>query len=228
MSQEPTITMKELDSYIFEAINQLRSSKKQPNENTIFNLLLEKLEAIAINKEQLTERLNYLVKIKVLQNKPQNGVNSFYITNNERESSESPLIQTFPDTPKIKDFSKTKLNDNDKSSDLAENKNYMCDNQVYDLTTEIEAIKMFIKEQFYVVKKSIADISNHSEQQSNKEIIELLQEQNKHLIKENKSKTTIIEMLVESQSKSCNDQKPTKKFEVVKHRKYCKPRSIEN
>ena len=52
MSQEPTITMKELDSYIFEAINQLRSSKKQPNENTIFNLLLEKLEAIAINKEQ--------------------------------------------------------------------------------------------------------------------------------------------------------------------------------
>ena len=27
----------ELDSNIFEVINQLRSSKKQPNENTIFN-----------------------------------------------------------------------------------------------------------------------------------------------------------------------------------------------
>ena len=228
MSQEPTITMKELNSYIIEVINQLSSTKKQPNENTIFNLLLEKLEAIAINKEQLTERLNYLVEIKVLQNKPRNGVNSFYITNIESESSESPLIQTFSDTPKIKDFSKTKLNDNDKSSDLAENKNYMCDNQVYDLTTEIEAIKMFIKEQFYVIKKSIADISNHSEQQNNKEIIELLQEQNKLLIEENKSKTTIIEMLVESQNKSRNDQKSTEKFEVVKHRKYCKPRSIEN
>ena len=36
--------------------------------------LLEKLEAIAINKERLTERLNYLVEIKVLQNKPRNGV----------------------------------------------------------------------------------------------------------------------------------------------------------
>ena len=83
MSQESTITMKELDSYIFEAIHQLRSSKKQPNENTIFNLLLEKLEAIAINKEQLTERLNYLVEIVVPQNKPQIDVNSFYITNNE-------------------------------------------------------------------------------------------------------------------------------------------------
>ena len=34
------------------------SSKNQPNKNTIFNLLLEKLEAIAINKEQLTEKLN--------------------------------------------------------------------------------------------------------------------------------------------------------------------------
>ena len=73
-------------------------------------------------------------------------MNSFYIINNERESSESPLIQNFPDMPKIKDFSETKLNDNDKSSDLTENKNYMYDNQDYDLTAGIEAIKMFVKE----------------------------------------------------------------------------------
>ena len=52
-----------------------------------------------------------------------------------------------------------------------------------------------------LIKKSFANISNHSEQQNNKEIIELLQEQNKLLIEENKSKTTIIEMLVESQNK---------------------------
>ena len=171
--------------------------------------------------------LNYLVEIKALQSKPRNGANSFYIINNESQSSESPLIQTFPYTPKIKGFFRTKLNGNDKFSDPAENSNYMCDNQVYDLTTEIEAIKMFIKEQFYVIKKSIADISNHSEQQ-NKEIIELLEEQNILLIEENNSKTTIMEMLVESQNKSRNDQKSTEKFEVVKHRKYCKPRSIEN
>ena len=171
--------------------------------------------------------LNYLVEIKALQSKPRNGANSFYIINNESQSSESPLIQTFPYTPKIKGFFRTKLNGNDKFSDPAENSNYMCDNQVYDLTTEIEAIKMFIKEQFYVIKKSIADISNHSEQQ-NKEIIELLEEQNILLIEENNSKTTIMEMLVESQNKSRNDQKSTEKFEVVKHKKYCKPRSIEN
>ena len=96
MSQEVTTTMKELDSYISEAINQLRSSKKQPNKNAIFNLLLEKLELKTTNKEQLTERLNYLVEIKVLQNKPRNAVNSFCIINNESESSELPLITNFP------------------------------------------------------------------------------------------------------------------------------------
>ena len=63
---------------------------------------------------------------------------------------------------------------------------------------------------------------------SNKEIAELLQEENKLLIKVNKSKTKIFEMLVESQNKSRNDQKSTEKFEVVKYRKYCKPRSTEN
>ena len=43
--------MEELDSYISEAINQLRNSKKQLNEYAIFNLLLEKLETVTINKE---------------------------------------------------------------------------------------------------------------------------------------------------------------------------------
>ena len=33
---------------------------------------------------------------------------------------------------------------------------------------------------------------------------------------------------MESQNKLHNDQKSTEKFEVVKHRKYCKPKSIEN
>ena len=84
------ITMVELNSYISEAINQLRSSRKQPSENAIYNLLSDKLEEIAISKEQLTESLNYLAEINVLQNKPRNDVNSFYIINNASESTESP------------------------------------------------------------------------------------------------------------------------------------------
>ena len=104
-----------------------------------------------------------VVEVKVLQNKPRNGVNSFFNIYNESESSESPLIQIFLDTPIIKDFSKPNFNDNDKSRS-SENKNYICDNQAYNMTTEIEVIKMFIKKQSYVIKKSVADITNQSEQ----------------------------------------------------------------
>ena len=48
------------------------------------------------------------------------------------------------------------------------------------------------------------------------------------MIEQNKSKTAIIKMLLESQNKSRKDQKSSEKFEVVKPRKYCKPRSIKN
>ena len=71
--------MEESNSYISEATQQVKSSKKQPNENAVYNILLKKLELIDINKEQLTERLNYLAEVKLLQNKQRNGVNSFNV-----------------------------------------------------------------------------------------------------------------------------------------------------
>ena len=55
-------------------------------------------------------------------------------------------------------------------------KNYVWDNQVYGLITETEEINMFIKEQCCVIKKNIAHIINQSEQQSNKEVVDFLQE----------------------------------------------------
>ena len=45
----------------------------------------------------------------------------------------------------------------------------MGDNQVYGLTS-VEAIKMLIKEQFYVIKESVADFTNQSEQQPAKHL----------------------------------------------------------
>ena len=64
------------------------------------------------------------------------------------------VLNRLPDTPIIKAFSNSKLNNNDKSSDPVENNNYMCDNQVYGLTTEI-------KEQFYVIKKSMPTLQTN-------------------------------------------------------------------
>ena len=52
------------------------------------------------------------------------------------------------------------------------NRRSICDNQVYDLTTEIEAIKLFTKEKFYIVKKHCQHYKTN--RSNNKEIIELL------------------------------------------------------
>ena len=57
---------------------------------------------------------------------------------------------------------------------------------------------MFAKEQFYLINKSLTEIDNQSKQQRNKKFIELLQQQNKNLVEERKSKTTMIQMLIEN------------------------------
>ena len=58
--------MEKLDNHIFEAITQLRSNKKQPNESAIMTHLSEELEELNIDKKWLTERLKY---IKYMQTK---------------------------------------------------------------------------------------------------------------------------------------------------------------
>ena len=52
-------------------IKGLRSIKKQPNENAIYSLISFILESLS--KDQLEERLNYLVNEKKLKNKPRKG-----------------------------------------------------------------------------------------------------------------------------------------------------------
>ena len=58
--------------------------------------------------------------------------------------------------------------------------------QIQDITTELKAIKMFVKEQFYLIKKSSTEIENQCDPQRNKQFIELLQQQNKNLEEEKK------------------------------------------
>ena len=66
--------MEKLDNHIFEAITQLRSNKKEPNESAIMTHLSEELEELNIDKKRLTERLKWLVQYKRFEN---NGVNSY-------------------------------------------------------------------------------------------------------------------------------------------------------
>ena len=99
--------------------------------------------------------------------------------------------------------------------------------KIQNITTELQGIKIFVKEQFYLIKKSTAEIHHQSEPQRNKEFTEL-QQQKKNLVEENKSKTTTIQMLIENQNllnKVDLESNSTKKFEIVT-RKSNKKQSI--
>ena len=83
--------MEKLDCHIFEAITQLRSKKKQRNQSTIMTHLSKELEKLNIDKKRLTERLKWLVEHKKLENKPHNGVNSYYNISDDSQRTE-PIL----------------------------------------------------------------------------------------------------------------------------------------
>ena len=148
--------MEKLDSHIFEAITQLRSNKKQPNESTIITHLSEELVELNIDKKRLKERLKWLVEYKRLENKPRNGVNSYYNISDDRQRTEPSLAPNSLDKP---------THDKCPNKELEVNYIHKLNLKIQDITTELEAIKMFVKEQFHLIKKSITEIDNQSEPQ---------------------------------------------------------------
>ena len=69
--------MEQLNDYILHAIVTLREKKKQPNEDSIFNILTSKMESLT--KEKLDSQLNELIKQQRIYNKPHCGNNSCYV-----------------------------------------------------------------------------------------------------------------------------------------------------
>ena len=65
--------MEKLNDYIEDAITTLRQKKKQPNEDSILNILTSKMESITKTK------LNKLIKQQRIYNKPYCGNNSYYV-----------------------------------------------------------------------------------------------------------------------------------------------------
>ena len=142
--------MEKLDSHFFEAVTRLRSNKKQPNDSTVVTHLSQKLEELNIDKKRLTERLKWLVEYKKLENKPRNGVNSYYNISDDSQRAEPPLAPNSLDTPTLdtcpnKGLEVTIISD-------TENTIQKLNLQIQNITTELEAIKMFVKERFYLIK----------------------------------------------------------------------------
>ena len=112
-----------------------------------------------------------------------------------------------PHTPQL--FSET---------DFCRELNLMKDH-IKTLETENEAIKLFIKEKLYVIKKSIRDIKNEETVNENAKLIEYLQKANQKLEQENDSKTTIIKILAKNNTSNIpTTQSNTEQFKLVKRK----------
>ena len=180
--------MEQSDSHIFNAITKLRNNKKQPNENSIYNYILKTVESLTT--EQLENRLRDLIKANKLENKPHSGRNSYFIVENEgstflKETS-PPSDIIFPEktpipSPVLIDTHQSEFSKLKAEVDLI--KKY-----IENLNAEIEAIKMFMKDQFCLLKNSNSE-QNVCESAENTKVIELLQQQNQNLIQENALKT---------------------------------------
>ena len=123
---------------------------------------------------------------------------------------ETPLTEPLtspknPHTPQL--FSET---------DFCRELNLMKDH-IKTLERENEAIKLFIKEQLYVIKKSISDIKNDETVNENAKLIEYLQKANQKLEQKNDSKTTIIKILARNNTSNIlTTQDINKQFHLCK------------
>ena len=88
------------------------------------------------------------------------------------------------------------------------------------LATEMEAMKLFIKEQFYLLKKSISEINSNTDTTDNSitETTDLLRKHIEFLLQENASKNTIIKILAENQQHASNTKEvvSSESFKTVK------------
>ena len=84
----------------------------------------------------------------------------------------------------------------------------------------MEAIELFIKEQFYLLKTSISEISSSTDTTDNSitETTDLLRKDIQFLLQENASKNTIINILADNQQRASNTKEvvSSDSFKTVK------------
>ena len=84
------------------------------------------------------------------KNKPRNGVNSYYDISNEIHRAEPTLVPNYLDIPTLDESPNKKLEET--IVNTTENTICKLNLQIQVIATEVEAIKIFVKEQFYLTK----------------------------------------------------------------------------
>ena len=244
--------MEQLNDYILDAIITLRQKQKQPNKDSILNILTSKTGSIA--KAKSDSQLNELVKQQRIYNKNllwkqfilRMWTSWQYSTYRETTPIKTPLEPSTVSLESPKDPLKissaipleTPLTEPLKPpknphtpqlfSDFCRELNLTKDH-IKTLETGNEAIKLFIKEQLYALKKSISDIKNERTVNENAKLIEYLQKANQKLEQENDSKTTIIKILAKNNTSNIpTTQSNTEQFKLVKRKTNHKSYKLKN
>ena len=199
------IANEDLDNLILNAIKSIRNIKKRPDCSVIYDYLIKLLPNSEINEKNISNRLEYLTNNNTLKNKPNNGKDSYFIVNETDQnmpdtSSEQILCPVNFKAPSVKLKTPSSVPYEEECSTVTSSPDGTEINKhqekIKNLTIELTALQLFIKEQFYIIKKQLEDMVN-TQEPANKESISSLQEEIDYLREENHAKTQIIKHLTD-------------------------------
>ena len=144
-------------------LNNLKS-KKRSDEHVILEYLQKR--GNSINQQTLTLSITSLSKNGIIINKPSSGKNSYSvkpgIATEQIATTWNPL-----ENPSTRDSPVP-----NKSCAFSKSHNNFRIEQIQNLSAEVAALKSFIIEQLYVIKKSVEDFRSENVTPNNLELIE--------------------------------------------------------
>ena len=185
-----------IDSNIIDAIKTIRyRNKKRPDENTIADYLCKSYPDC--NVTTIRQRITYLENKNKILNKPNNRKNSYYLID---DSAIIPDDSASPDDPQsipLFDLETPRVSPIKEQVTLIQDLN----EKLLSLSTEINALKSFVLEQVFVIKKTLQDMQElPNNKETNNGYLTSLTDQINFLKEENKTKNTVIQILSENQS----------------------------
>ena len=195
-----------IDDLIMNVIKSIRNMKKHPDCSSIYDYISKLLSNSDITKEIVLIRLHFLTDNNKIKNKPTNGRDSYYIIDEipvQVEIPPNPSNELIPDPVS---YETLLINDKGKSSSLnLTNENGADKNnqheKIENLTIELTALKLFVQEQFYIMKRQLEETIPESTKQLP---FSSLRSEIEYLSEENRTKTIIIKQLTENKATTCS------------------------
>ena len=150
----------DLDNLILNATKSIRNIKKLPDCSVIYDYLIKLLPNSEINEKNISNRLEYLTNNNTLKNRPNNGKDSYFIVNETNQnmpdtSPEQILCPVNFKTPSVNLKTLSSVPYEEEGSTVTTSPDGTVINKyqekIKDLTIELTALQLFIKEQFYII-----------------------------------------------------------------------------